>query len=102
MRRSGRSSRPSCCGPRRRWRSRARAARSPPGEPRARREDRRPAVPPTAGAANPTTKGFIAFEPMGGVTNALNLAQKGIYKELQMIPVGGSWEERFWITTKGY
>ena len=61
-----------------------------------------PAVPPTAGAANPTTKGFIAFEPMVGVTNALNLAQKGIYKELQMIPVGGSWEESFWITTKGY
>jgi len=61
-----------------------------------------PAVPPTAGAAKPTTKGFIAFEPMVGVTNALNLAQKGIYKELQMIPVGGSWEESFWITTKGY
>ena len=23
-------------------------------------------------------------------------------KELQSIPPGGSWEERFWITTKGY
>lgn len=61
-----------------------------------------PAVPPAAGAAPPTTKGFIAFEPMVGITNALNLAQKGTYKELQTIPVGGSWEESFWITTKGY
>jgi aldose 1-epimerase len=61
-----------------------------------------PAVSLAAGAAQPTTRGFIAFEPMVGITNALNLAQKGIYKELQMIPVGGSWEESFWITTKGY
>ena len=61
-----------------------------------------PAVPPAAGAAPPTAKGFIAFEPMTGITNALNLAHKGIYKELQMIPVGGSWAESFWITTKGY
>jgi len=61
-----------------------------------------PAVPLAAGAAQPTAKGFIAFEPMAGITNALNLAQKGIYKELQTIPVGGSWEESFWITTKGY
>ncbi len=61
-----------------------------------------PAVPPAAGAPQPNSKGFIAFEPMVGITNALNLAQKGIYKELQMIPVGGSWEESFWITTKGY
>jgi aldose 1-epimerase len=60
-----------------------------------------PAVPPAAGAA-PTAKGFIAFEPMVGITNALNLSQKGVYKELQMIPVGGSWEESFWISTKGY
>jgi aldose 1-epimerase len=61
-----------------------------------------PAIPPAAGAAAPTTKGFIAFEPMAGITNALNLSQKGVYKDLQMIPVGGSWEESFWITTKGY
>ena len=47
-------------------------------------------------------KGFIAFEPMVAITNALNLAHKGVYKELQSIPPGGSWEESFWITTKGY
>ena len=61
-----------------------------------------PAVPLPVGAAPPTTKGFIAFEPMIGITNALNLAQKGVYKELQTIPPGGSWEESFWVTTKGY
>jgi aldose 1-epimerase len=61
-----------------------------------------PAVAPAPGAATPTAKGFIAFEPMVGITDALNLSHKGVYKDLQAIPVGGSWEESFWITTKGY
>ncbi len=61
-----------------------------------------PAVPPGDGAPAPTAKGFIAFEPMVAITNALNLAHKGVYKELQSIPPNGSWEESFWITTKGY
>lgn len=60
------------------------------------------AVPRPEGAPAPTSKGFIAFEPMVAITNALNLAHKGVYKELQSIPPGGSWEESFWITTKGY
>ena len=61
-----------------------------------------PAVPPAADAPAPTGKGFIAFEPMAAITNALNLAHKGVYKELQTIAPGGSWQESFWITTKGY
>lgn len=61
-----------------------------------------PAVPPADGAPAPTTKGFIAFEPMVAITNALNLAHKGVYKELQSVAPGASWEESFWITTKGY
>ena len=61
-----------------------------------------PAVPPADGATAAATKGFIAFEPMVAVTNALNLAHKGAYKDLQSIQPGGSWEESFWITTKGY
>ena len=61
-----------------------------------------PAVPPAEGAPAPTTKGFIAFEPMVAITNALNLAHKGVYKDLQSIAPGGSWEESFWLTTKGY
>jgi aldose 1-epimerase len=60
------------------------------------------AVPPAEGAPAPTAKGFIAFEPMVAITNALNLAHTGVYKELQSIAPGGSWEESFWITTKGY
>ena len=59
-------------------------------------------LPDTGGAPAPTTKGFIAFEPMVGITNALNLAHKGIYKDLQSVPPGGSWEESFWVTTKGF
>lgn len=61
-----------------------------------------PAVPPADGVPPPTTKGFIAFEPMVAITNALNLAHKGVYKDLQSILPGGSWEESFWVTTKGY
>ena len=60
-----------------------------------------PAPVPLAEDATPS-KGFIAFEPMVAITDALNLAQKGVYKDLQTIPPGGSWEESFWITTKGY
>ena len=59
-------------------------------------------MPRADGAPAPTTKGFIAFEPMVAITNALNLSQTGVYKDLQSIPPGGSWEESFWVTTKGY
>jgi aldose 1-epimerase len=61
-----------------------------------------PAVPRPEGSPAPTAKGFLAFEPMAAITNALNLAQRGVYKDLQNIPPGGSWEESFWIRTKGY
>ena len=44
-----------------------------------------------------TARGTVAFEPMAAVSNGLNLAQKGLYKELQSIEPGGSWEESFWI-----
>ena len=37
---------------------------------------------------------------MVAITNALNLAQKGVYKDLQSIPPGGSWEESFWVRVK--
>ena len=60
-----------------------------------------PAVPLPEGAT-PSSKGFIAFEPMVAITNALNLAERGVYKELQSVAPGASWEESFWITTRGY
>jgi len=61
-----------------------------------------PATAPAAAAGGPQNRGFIAFEPMVAITDALNLAHKGVYKDLQSIPPGGFWEESFWVTTKGY
>ena len=61
-----------------------------------------PAPPAGTSAPVQANRGFIAFEPMVAITNALNLAHKGTYKELQNIPPGGSWEESFWVTTRGY
>ena len=38
-------------------------------------------------------RNFICFEPMVGVTNAVNMAQKGTYNELQSIAPGATWRE---------
>jgi aldose 1-epimerase len=45
---------------------------------------------------------FVCFEPMAAITNAFNLAQSGLYKELQSIPPGGQWRESFWIEPSGF
>jgi len=50
----------------------------------------------------PTPGAFVCIEPMAGVTDALNLSQKGLYKELQSIPAGGSWTESFWVRPGGF
>ena len=50
----------------------------------------------------PPGKDFICFEPMSAITNAFNLAHAGAYKELQSIPVGGTWRESFWIVPSGF
>jgi aldose 1-epimerase len=47
-------------------------------------------------------RNFICFEPMAGVTNATNLAHKGLYKELQSIAPGATWRESFWIRPSGF
>ena len=53
--------------------------------------------------ANATgNRGSVAIEPMAGVTNSMNLAHKGLYKDLQSVPPGGSWEESFWLRPKGF
>jgi aldose 1-epimerase len=55
------------------------------------------------GPANPlATPNFICFEPMAGITNAMNLAHKGVYKELQSIKPGATWQESFWIKPSGF
>jgi aldose 1-epimerase len=50
----------------------------------------------------PQGRDFVCFEPMAAVTNAFNLAHKGIYPELQSIAPGGQWRESFWITPEGF
>jgi aldose 1-epimerase len=51
---------------------------------------------------SPKGSNFIALEPMVGVTDSMNLAQKGLYKDLQSIPPGGYWQESFWIRPRGF
>ena len=59
---------------------------------------------PSPDAPNPNgqNRNFICFEPMASITDALNLAQRGLYKELQTIPAGQTWQERFWVRTSGF
>ena len=65
-----------------------------------------PAAPaaPNPAAANrpPQNRNFICFEPMTGITDALNLSQKGLYKDLQSIPPGQTWQESFWVRPSGF
>jgi aldose 1-epimerase len=57
---------------------------------------------PLPSAAPTQNRQFICFEPMAGITNAMNLAQRGVYKDLQHVPAGGSWQESFWIRPSGF
>jgi len=61
-----------------------------------------PAIPLNGTNGSLTPRDFIAFEPMVGITDSMNLAQKGLYKELQSVPPGGTWQESFWIRPKGF
>jgi aldose 1-epimerase len=51
---------------------------------------------------SPRTSNFIALEPMVGITSSMNLAHKGLYKELQTVPAGAHWQESFWIRPRGF
>ncbi|HEY4362426.1 MAG TPA: aldose 1-epimerase [Bryobacteraceae bacterium] len=44
---------------------------------------------------------FICFEPMAGVTNAVNLNHEGKYPELQWVAPGAKWTESFWVKASG-
>jgi len=61
-----------------------------------------PTVPLSAPRDTAANRGFIAIEPMAGITDSMNLAHKGLYKELQSIPPGGKWEESFWLRPSGF
>ncbi len=60
------------------------------------------AAQPGRGPAGPQSRNFICFEPMAGITNATNLAHKGLYKELQSVAPGGVWQESFWVRPSGF
>ena len=47
-------------------------------------------------------RNFVCFEPMAGITDAMNLSQKGLYTELQSIAPGGTWQESFWVRPSGF
>ncbi len=49
----------------------------------------------------PKGRPFVCIEPMAGITDAMNLAQRGLYKELQSVAPGATWRESFWITATG-
>jgi aldose 1-epimerase len=51
---------------------------------------------------SPAQGDFICIEPMAALNNGMNLAHRGIYKELQMISPGQSWQESFWVRPSGY
>lgn len=44
---------------------------------------------------------FICFEPMTGITNAVNLHHDGKYPGLQAVAPGAKWTESFWIRASG-
>jgi aldose 1-epimerase len=60
------------------------------------------AAPQAVSAPEPPPRGSVAIEPMAGISNSMNLAQKGLYKELQSIPPGRTWQESFWIRPRGF
>lgn len=57
---------------------------------------------PVAVAFTPPDKEAVCLEPMAAVTNAFNLAHRGLYPGLQSIPPGGEWKESFWIAAEGF
>ena len=50
----------------------------------------------------PPGRDFICFEPMAALTNGINLAHEGKYKDLQSITPGGEWKESFRIAATGF
>ena len=57
---------------------------------------------PVAVVYAPPGRNFICFEPMTGVTNAINLAHAGKYAELQTVAAGGVWTESYFVRPSGF
>ncbi len=54
------------------------------------------------GGGTQQDRNFICIEPMAGITNAINLAHRGVYKELQVVQPLGVWRESFWVKPSGF
>jgi aldose 1-epimerase len=54
------------------------------------------------GDSPPAERNFICVEPMAAITNALNMAHRGQYKDLQTIAPGETWRESFWVRPSGF
>jgi aldose 1-epimerase len=50
----------------------------------------------------PMRGAFVCFEPMAGITNALNLQHRGTYNALQSIAAGETWQGTFTIQPIGF
>jgi aldose 1-epimerase len=57
---------------------------------------------PVAVAYAPPGKNFICFEPMAGLTNAMNLHHAGKYDAMQSVAAGGLWRESFHVRPSGF
>jgi len=57
---------------------------------------------PVAVVYAPAGKSFICFEPMAGLTNAMNLHHEGKYPELQIVKPGAEWRGSFHIRPSGF
>ncbi len=54
------------------------------------------------GDSPPMERNFLCFEPMAAISNALNMAHRGQYGDLQQIVPGGTWRESFWVAPSGF
>ena len=59
-------------------------------------------APKPAQGQDPASRNFVCIEPVTAIINGLNLAHAGLYKELQMIAPGGTWQESFWLRPGGF
>ncbi len=50
----------------------------------------------------PPGRDFICFEPMAALTNGINLAHEGKYKDLQSVAPESEWKESFKIAATGF
>jgi aldose 1-epimerase len=56
---------------------------------------------PAAIIYTPPGRQTVCYEPMTGITNAVNLYHEGKYPGLQILAPGAKWTESFWIRSSG-